>query len=389
MSEPVRVVHLIPSLERAGAENALTRVVTHSDPAQVRHTVVSLTGRGPLAEPIEAAGVEVIALGARSPASTLLRLPRLLSVIRAARPEVVQGWMVHANLLAWLARALAAPSARLAWNLRGSAGQLEYERPLTRLLTRAAATVSKSVDLLIANSAAGFAQHAALGYRPKIGEVLPNGFDLDTFRPDAGTRNRIRDELGLPTDAIAFGLIGRFHPVKGHTVFAEAAGTVAPTAPNATFVLVGAGTQDSQELEALLAEHQVTHRFLRLGVRADVADIMRALDVVCVPSFYEGFPNVVGEAMACAIPCIATEVSDVRTILGDGGLVIPIGDAEALADAMTTLAADTAGREAMGRAGRQRAEETYCIRTITSRYTNLYRSQLTGNDDVPLPHPTN
>ncbi|MBC6983389.1 glycosyltransferase [Caulobacter sp. 17J80-11] len=382
MSTPVRVVHLIPTLERAGAEHALARVVAHADAAQVRHTVVSLTERGPLAETIEAAGVEVIALGARSPASTLLRLPRLLAVIRAARPDVVQGWMVHANLLAWLARALAAPSARLAWNLRGPGKGLVHESAPTRALTRAAAVVSRDVDLMIANSTAAMTDHVELGYAPRERALAPNGFDLEHFRPDPAERARMREALGLPADAVAFGLVGRFHPVKGHALFVEAAAEVARLRPRAVFVLAGAGTADAPELDALLAFHGVAGRFIRLGARTDVAAILRALDVACAPSVYESFPNAVGEAMACAVPCVATHISDVRAILADGGLVVPAGDAAALARAMVLLADDAEARERMGRAGRRRAEDHYSIASSARRYDQLYAALHTSRSEI-------
>lgn len=369
---PVHVLHLIPTLERAGAENALARLVRHSDPTRVRHTIVSLTSRGPLAEPVEAAGATVLALNCRGYASTLAALPRLVGHVRAAGPDVIQGWMTHANILAWVARALGAPAARLAWNLRAPGRGLIHESALTRALTRAAALASRRVDLMIANSSAAMKDFLGFGYAPREHAVVPNGFDLEAFRPDAAERDRARAALGLSPDAVAFGLVGRFHPVKGHKLFVEAAAEIARSRPRAAFVLVGAGTADSPELDALLARHGVAGRFHRLGERSDVAQVMQALDVVCAPSFYEGFPNVVGEAMASGLPCITTDVSDVRDILGDAGLIVPVGDTAALSAAMASLADDDRVRRRMGDAARGRVEERYSIGLVADRYQQLY-----------------
>ena len=290
------------------------------------------------------------------------------------KPQIVQGWMVHGNIAAWLFRLLCFPGARLAWNLRVTTADAVHEKAGTRLATQWAAVLSRSVDMLISNSEAGLKDHRALGYRARKEAIIPNGFDLSVFRPDPDDRRRVREEWKLSPEAVAFALVGRYHNQKGHSVFIHAAAIVRDTWPEATFVLVGREVDESNRalLDALNSEG-LGSRFLLLGARSDVPAIMRAVDVLCMPSNYEGFPNVLGEAMASALPCIATDVSDVASILEDSGRLIRVADVAGLAASMIEMCAlGATGRAEMGMKARQRIADRYTLEMVAQLYRDKY-----------------
>jgi glycosyltransferase involved in cell wall biosynthesis len=371
----LHAVHFIVGLQAGGAEIALSRLIGQSSGPELKHTVVSLTDRGDLATAIENAGGAVISLGLNSRPSLLPGLIGAICKLSGLKPDVVQGWMVHGNLVAWVVRLLMYPRARLAWNLRTSLRNAIHESPRTLRLTRLAAHASRSVDLLISNSVSGLEDHIAIGYAPCDVAVIPNGFDPDVFKPDAEERRRIRRSWAVADDVVVYGLIGRYNAAKGHDVFIRAAALVRDNTDIA-FALIGRNASpDNPDLAGALQQHGLTDRFHLLGPRNDIPAVLCGLDVVCVPSVYEGFPNALAEAMASGLPCIATDVSDVSRILGDAGRVIAVGDRQALARAMLDLRElGPQGREALGASGRRIILEKYTLRAVAADYRERYRA---------------
>lgn len=378
-SHPPHVVHFIVGLDAGGAEVALSRLIRESSGRGLRHTVVSLTGRGDLATAIEDAGGTVVSLDLKPGLALPSRLIGAISKLRGLAPDVLQGWMVHGNLAAWAVRRLFYPRARLAWNLRMSLRNAIHESPRTLALTRFAGRASRSVDLLISNSVSGLQDHQAIGYAPRRAVVIPNGFDPEVFRPDADARRQMRRALGLTDDAVVYGLVGRYYAVKGHDVFIRAAALTREHADMA-FVLIGRNaSSDNPELVARLEQLDLSDRFRLLGARNDVPAILNALDVVCVPSTYEGFPNALGEAMAVGLPCIATDVSDVASILGGAGRIIAVGDHQALAEAMVDLRdLGPDGRSALGASARGIILQKYTLDKVAADYQAHYRALLSA-----------
>ncbi len=389
--DPIRVVHVIAGLGVGGAETALSRLIAQSSPQGVSHIVVSLSTRGELADEIERAGGAVLALEPGKALSAPARVMRLARRVRAFRPDVIQGWMAHGNLAAWMLRRLACRRAKLAWNLRMTLANT-FEKARTLRITRALARLSRSVDLVIANSEAGLRDHLTLGYRPHATVVIPNGFDPSIFRPDELDRARTRADLGILDEQVVFGIVGRYHEMKGYPIFIRAAARVAERHPDSRFACVGAGT-DGSHLNGLLEAEGLRPNSILLGVRKDIPSIMRAMDVVCVPSLgAEGFPNVLGEAMASALPCIATDVSDVATLLGSTGRLVDMGDVEGLAVAMIEMIEMGAKRRAaLGANARERVLRNYKLELVIAHYLERYRSlasaRRAGSDARPdSPH---
>ena len=367
----ITVMHLISGLETGGAERMLARLVTRADPARCRSLVVSLGKTGPAAAPIEKAGIVCAGLGMNLRAPMPGGLVRLVKLLRRERPDILQTWLYHADFFGLLAARLA-PVPALLWNLRCSDMQLRALPAALRLLL---ARLSAIPDAVIVNSQAGRRFHESIGYRPRRWEYLPNGFDTAELASDGEARARLRAGLGLDDEAIAIGLPARFHPMKDHASFLAAAKILAIREPQARFVLIGAGTEAANpRFASLLAQSGIAARVLALGERRDMPAVYAGLDIATLCSQSgEGFPNALGEAMACGTPCVATDIGDAADLVGDTGLVVPRRDPAALAAAWQALIAEgPKARRIRGLMARARIRRDYELDAVVGRYLSLY-----------------
>jgi len=366
----IRIVHVISGLDTGGAERMLAKLVGGMNQALFSNVVISLTDRGQLGDAIESSGVAVYCLGMKRGRLDVLALPRLIRLLRKLQPMIVQSWLYHADLLSALAVKFVQLPV-LVWNVRCSDMDLKQYRPLTRWVQRVLAHLSAAPGAVVVNSEAGKQQHERVGYRPRRWQVIPNGFDTQQFHPDLTVRASLRKDWQIPEDAVLVGLVARVDPMKDHTTFLCAAQQVAESRQNVYFLLVG---KDTQTLAPVVEAKGLTDRVRALGYRSDVERVLPAVDVLCLSSaFGEGFPNVLGEAMACEIPCVSTDVGDARRIIGNTGLIVPARDPVSLAHAIDDLIKrGAAAREQLGRAARSRIESEYSLTRIVERYTALY-----------------
>ena len=373
----IRIAHVISDLDTGGAEVMLAKLVGAMDRGRFFNTVISLTDRGQLGEQIESSGVVVHTLGMKRGRPDISALPRLVRLFKTLNPTIVQSWLYHADLLSTLGVKFSG-SPILAWNVRCSDMDFKCYPPLTRWVQRVLAQCSATPAAVIVNSEAGKQQHEQLGYRPRRWDVIPNGFDTERFHPDTSLRLSLRREWNDPEDAVVVALVARVDPMKDHAAFLEAAQEVSKTRQNVRFLLIG---KDTQTLAPAIAAKGLTGQVRLLGYRSDVECLLPGVDVLCLSSaFGEGFPNVLGEAMACGIPCVSTDVGDARSIVVDTGLIVPARDPAALAQAIIDLIdRGPAAREHLGRAARARIESEYSLPRIVDRYSTLY-SDLNSND---------
>ena len=202
--------------------------------------------------------------------------------------------------------------------------------------------------------------------------VIPNGFDLAKFVRDSDAGARIRHELSIPDDVPVVGLLARFHPDKDHANFLAAARLVSRVNPRATFVLAGDGIEWSNA--TLVAEIGDLRNIRLLSRCSDVTSLLSGMDVMALSSRSEAFPNVLGEAMSCGVPCVATDCGDSREIIGATGRVVPTRNPAALAGGILELLALAPGeRAALGVAATARVRERYDLRVVARQYADLYR----------------
>jgi glycosyltransferase involved in cell wall biosynthesis len=373
------VLHLITDLDTGGAEQMLARLVLRLDPRRHRSVVVSMTGAGVLSPTLARAGIELFSLEMRRNWPDPRGLARLVRMLRRVRPDIVQTWLYHADLLGLAARAAAGLSCRLYWNIRCTE-TLDADT-IRRLLVWA----SRTPDIVIVNSLAGRRFHESIGYRPRRWVHIPNGCDTAAFRFDATGRQLVREEWGLAPDIVAIGLPARYHPMKDHANFLGAAARLAASRPEAVFILAGPGINPSNKpLAAAIAAHGLSDRIRLLGNRDDMVRVYSALDIATLSSaFGEGCPNVLVEAMSCGIPCVATDCGDAAEVLGPDGVVVPPRDPQALAAGWERLVASgPTVRQRLGAQARNRIVRRYDLGVIAAQYDALYAGDLAGDGQV-------
>lgn len=370
----VRVAHVITGLEVGGAEGMLVRLLGEHRGGATDPVVVTLLPGGALAGEVRALGVPLFSAnmggGVRAPRG----FATLVSLLRRLRPAVVQTWLYHADLVGAVAARLAG-SPPVAWNLRHSNLHPSLNSRSTLRSARLCAVLSSRLPArIVCGSHAAREAHAAFGYDASRMTVIPNGFDTARHRPDPRARAELRASLGIAAGAPVLGVIGRFHPQKDHRTFVAAAARVAEAFPAARFVLCGRGLEPSnRELAGWIGETGSAARFHLLGERDDVPRVMAALDVMVSSSAGEGFPNAVGEAMACGVPCVVTDVGDSARLVGGTGIVVPASDPAALAAGCVRLLELTAEeRRAAGLRARARIEGTYSLSAVAATYEALY-----------------
>ena len=371
----IDVVDLITVLSVGGTQRALTTLVEASNGNVVSHRVYSMMDVGPVGEELISAGVDVRALEMHQGSPSLFALLRFVRALSTLRPDVLQCWTYHVNLLGVVAGKLAGVP-HIVWNIRCSNIEFDHYRRLTQWTVSLGARFSSFVDAIIFNSVAGKNVHRAWGYHNAKTMVIPNGISLDEFKPDYSARSSVRDELGLGRDMILIGLIARYHPMKDHAGFLNAAALLCRREPLVHFLLAGEGVDpNNSELSRLVYEKGLQGRIHLLGRRRDIARLTAALDIATSSSVSgEGFSNALGEAMACGVPCVATDVGDTADIVGDTGVVVPPRSPSALARGLSDMVdLGFQGRNALGQRARQRVEEKFSIPTMVEAYKSLYQ----------------
>jgi len=375
----MKILHVITDLDVGGAETMLLRLATGMDPARFPCRVVSLIKPGPVGDRLREAGIGVDSLGMRRGQPSPVALWRLARLLRAFRPDVVQTWLYHADLIGLAALRLAfpfGPRPALAWNLRCSYMALDQYPRMTTLTLKVCAALSRLPDAVLTNSSEARRFHQGLGYRARRFEVIPNGFDTARFRPDPEARRAVREELGIPQDAPVVGHVARFDPMKGHDTFIEAASLAESRLGDPHFLLVGRGVDDDNVVLArwLSCSGLDGGRVHLLGERNDVPRLMAAMDAHVSSSLGESFPNAVGESMACGVPNVVTDVGDSAILAGETGRVVPPEDPAALAAALVDLLAAGPASPDSGRSPRARIQKNYSLPAIIAKFADFYES---------------
>lgn len=367
----MRLLVISTTLAPGGAENALVRILTEltTQPKGIVPCVVSLSGLDVLGKKLVAMGIPVVALDMPAGRLTPRGLLRLARLVRSFRPDVIQGWMYHGNLLAHFARLCAPRRPALALAIRQSLTTFATSKRLARYVIRLDAVLSRWADKVFYVSRLAHQQHISLGYTNSRAHDIPNGFDTTVFAPSLAARTAVRQEFGLAEETLLVGLVARWHEVKNHAGFFAAAEHVLAQRPNVHFVCVGRGMSPDNVALLSCVPPRLLPRLHLLGERADVPSLTAALDVAVNASHAEAFPNAVGEAMACGVPCVVTDVGDSAWIVGDTGVVVPPEQVGALADGILQLLnASAEQRQQRGQAARTRVVSEFSLAHVAHQY---------------------
>lgn len=369
----MNVLHIITGLNDGGAEAVLYRLCTH-DRAD-RHSVISVTGMGKYGPMLEAIGVPVTALNMPRGTVTLSGFRALWKCLRAAKPDVIQTWMYHADLLGGVAARLAG-HRNVVWGIRHSTLEPGKNPRSTMAVARICAFLSRLVPRRIICCAEKAASvHGALGYDRSLMEVVPNGYDLAVFSPNPAAGLAVRQSLGKGNEERVIGFVARFDPQKDHDNLLLALRRLADRGLCPLCLLVGT---EMDEHNAVLLERlrdlRLLDRVRLLGRRNDIPAVMNAMDLHVMSSSSEAFPNVLAEAMACGTPCVSTDVGDAALIVGDTGWIVPPSDPDALADAIEQALQEREHPEWQARkhAARQRVQSRFSIERMVDNYRAIW-----------------
>jgi glycosyltransferase involved in cell wall biosynthesis len=369
-----RIAHIITGLNVGGAEMMLLRLLERTDRARFTPEVFTLIPGGALVEKVHHLGIPVhsvgMARGIPNPASIL----RLAGMLRRFAPDVVQTWLYHGDFIGGLAARLAGVRA-VSWCIQSSDIGKHY-KPTTMATVRLCAAFSRTIpQAIVSVSESGRTVHGAVGYDTSRFTIIPNGFDLTQFRAEPSLRPVVRAELEIGNDLPLIGIFARFDPQKDYENFVAAAAILTALGSSAHFLMAGKDVSpDNRELMAWIDAAGIRSRTHLLGLRDDTFRLMNATDLCTLSSRYgEALPLAIGEAMACEIPCVVTDVGDAALLTGETGKSVPPADPEALARAWhTVLEMPVAERKALGKAARERIAAHYEIGTIVARYEALH-----------------
>ncbi len=330
-----RVVFLIRSLEQGGTERQLATLVRSLDRSRFDLTVLTFYPGGYFAKEIYDHDTPVISLQKKARWDVIGFFWRLVTELRRIKPDIIYSFLVEPNLLTPFMKPFAR-GAKVAWGIRASNVQLEHYDWFARLNFKLQVFFSRFADLIIFNSYAARDYHFARGFATRNTAVIHGGIDTEVFKPDRPAGRSLRAEWGIDPDAILIGLVARLDPIKDHVTFILAAALVAQHNKDTRFVCVGSGpAKYSAQLRTLTDKVQISDRFTWAGERDDMPAVYNAMDIVCSSSISESLPNSIGEAMACGIPCVVTDVGDSALLVGDDGIVAPPNNSQALADGLS------------------------------------------------------
>ena len=312
-----KIVHIIVGLNVGGAELMLKRLVLNSQKkGKFKHEVISLTDLGVIGEDLKKSGVSVHTLNMKAAYSLLRTYISLRNILKDIKPDVVQTWMYHADLIGGFA-AKSLGVNNIIWGIRNSALD-SNSGIIKKAIRKACALLSNKIPKkIICVASKAKTVHGNIGYCEEKMLVIPNGFDVNRFNVDNELRYRYRDELKIQHDKLVIGNIGRFTPAKNQVNFIKACLLLLEKGYDFDVIMAGRDISlNNFEIKKLVGNKE---NFKLVGEIDQPEKFYNAIDVFCLSSITEGFPNVLGEAMATERICLTTDAGDAREILGNCG----------------------------------------------------------------------
>ena len=372
---PVSVVLVISNLEYGGAQRQVVEIANQLPQCGFTVHVCSLSSYVPLGAHLHARPHQLRIIPKRWKFDLLIVL-RLAAFLRQVQADVVHGFLFDANIAARIAGFLARTPLVID-SERNSHYHLKRRQLLAYAMTR------RMRNLCVANSQAGAEFNSRLTGMPiERYRVIYNGVDVERFRP--GDRSYARRSLGLSDDQYVVGMFASFKPQKNHEMALRAFAQLALRVPTARLLLVGDelagglhGSSNHKQVTLKLIDTLGIHeRCLVLGNRVDVETLYPACNVVVLPSLFEGTPNVALEAMACAVPVVATEVADNNLVIPNGkaGRIVALGDVDGLAATLAAMAANPDDIARMGSFARHWVATEFSRDKMIANLARVYRA---------------
>lgn len=379
MKSSRKILHIITTLSSGGAEGMLYKFLSHTSRKDLfKHSVVSLTSMGTYGMRLRDLGVPVYCLDMLHRNLGFGSIIKLYLLLKKYKPHILHTWLYHSDLIGLIiGRLLGVP--RILWNVRCSNVDFRYYTKTTRLIFSVLSRLSRFPDAVVINSEAGKLFHIKSGYKPRKWELIPNGFDIERYKPNTEIQACFRKLLGLGESDSIIGMVARYDPMKDYSNFFEAAGRLSSVFEKVYFVIAGKGmNKTNYDVMKMIQQLGLNENTFLLGERDDLPEIIPSFDIgTLTSSFGEGFPNVLGEYMLCGVPSVSTDVGDSANIIGDTGIIVPPNNPEALAKAWLDLLGMTSEqRTELGLKARRRIVDKFSISKVVEKYEKLYLGML-------------
>lgn len=300
----------------------------------------------------------------------------LMALFLRVRPQIVQSWMYRADFYCCFLKLLRLRT-KLIWSVHNCDLSLSRNGLSRWSLVKACAVLSWCLpDAVVYCAASAIATHKAFGFSVTSALFIPNGFDASRFQNLPEARLAARDEFALDPEIPVIGCFGRFDRQKNHFGLLEVVSLLHKRGVKVQLLLAGGGVDHANEQLQARAQNMGIAQYVRLlGVRQDMPRLMSALDLYLSFSLGEAFPLVLGEAMLCETPVIATNCGDSHRFALEPWMLIPAGNINAAADAVACFVSLTdASRKALGVKSRELVLERYSVEKTVAAYSDLYRS---------------
>ena len=375
----MRVLHIITGLDDGGAEAVLFRLCKLDKKYQ--HIVISLQAKQKYESLLKKFNVSVHTLDFSNSSINFFGLFKLFKLIRQIKPDVVQTWMPHADLIGGVLARIAGVK-KIFWGVHHANLIKGKINRLVIMIVRFNALLSNIVPTKIIYCAEKSREvQESIGFKKSKGVVVHNGYDTNSFFQDSSLDHIIRNELGIPDETFLIGHVGNYHPLKDQETLIKSLRYLDQKSINFNAILVGNKLEPSNKnLVTLINENGLTERIHLLGIRNDITTIMNGIDIFMLSSISEAFPNVLNEAMACETPCVTTNVGDAALIVGDTGWVVSPQDSKALAEAsikaLEEKKFDNKSWEQRKKACRKRILENYSLEKMIKKYKDVWAHEI-------------
>lgn len=372
------VAHIITGLNDGGAESSLYRLVTNDH--NTRHIIISMMDQGKYGPKLQEVNITTHCLNMPRGRLTLTGLFTLWRILRSVKPDTVQTWMYHADLIGGVIARLAG-IRNVVWGIRNTTLDTGKAKLSTIQVAKILARLSYWIPRRIIVCAQKSVEvHNQIGYDTRHMVVIPNGYDLSQLTPNSKAKAYLCSEWNIPDSSFIIGMVARFDPYKDHLNLINALKQLDSIEINFQTVLIGTGVDtDNTTLMQAITAKGLNGRVHLLGARSDIPFVMNALDIHVLSSSAEAFPNVLAEAMACGTPCITTDVGDAALIVGNNGWVVPSSDSKALAKAIFAAIQEKSKKldtwQARKQAARQQVMNNFSIERMVSAYNQAWQEE--------------
>jgi glycosyltransferase involved in cell wall biosynthesis len=366
------ILHIITGLDVGGAERSLYNLSSNYPNDECKNYFLSVTNceKSHYFHLLRSKGFEVYSLEVKSIFSFLPSLLKLFTIVRKINPDLIQGWMYHGNFFALIAKFLAKNSPFLLWNVRTALDSSKSLSLGTKLINVFLSKISFIPDKIIYNSKNSIKDHTSLGYSSKNSILIHNGFDCSKWIPSDNIRKKVRQKIGISLSTICFVYVGRNHEQKNLPLLFGAFEKASLISNDIALICIG----KDLDKEFLAKNHA---KIIFLGASKSVESLLPAFDVFCLSSNWEGFPNVIGEAMSCGLPCITTDVGDSKYIVGSCGWTVQTDNEDLYFNAiLEALKINTGELKALKKSARNRILNNFTMNQMLNKYSNLYSSLL-------------